>query len=133
MRIPFEYRSLQSRQLEALQHVRRDAPDGSGHDAPPPKRFAEPVAEVAASKLDADTARRLAVDLDCPVRGLGHRFEHAEPLLGMRVRVRVGKPVLEIPPDVAVVREAHERRLVGTRPVAHHAPSAFEFHAAVQR
>ena len=133
MRIPFEYRSLQSRQLEALQHVRRDAPDGSGHDAPPPKRFAEPVAEVPTVELDADAARDRTVLLDRPVRGLGHRFQHVEPLLGVYIGIRLGEPVLEVAPDVAVVSEAHERRPVGALPVAHHAPSAFEFHAAVQR
>src|SRR6267378_206491 len=94
----------------------------------------QPVTELggldvsAFSQRDADTARGVTVNLDCPMRGFGHGLKKREPPFGIGLRIRVRESVCEVAPNIAVVREPQQRAFVASRPVANHTLGALDLH-----
>jgi hypothetical protein len=131
-RIPSENRRVKAHEPKVRHGVRSDGVYRLRHDAAAPILLAQPIAKVARlgvnafSEDDPDAPYGLTVYLDGPMARLRHAVKKAKPRFGVRVCIGMRKQVREVAPDLAVVREANEGRLVASRPVANHAVDAFE-------
>lgn len=116
--VPGENWCLQSREWERLECIRRHGPRRRGSDAFAPGMLAKPIAEVsgvdsqAALRNDADTADRLAIELDGEVQP-GILLCVRDPELRISLRIGMRERIKEITPDGPVIGVAHKVLLVG--------------------
>jgi hypothetical protein len=120
--VPGEDVRLDAQQVVGGEGVRGHRTQRVGHDPPSPEPSPQPEADLrrpvvhVVAEDEADAAGGLAVHLDRPMRGRHLPRHPGEPSLGIRRRIRVGEPVAEIAPDLAVVRVADQRRGVAGLP-----------------
>src|SRR6266851_3881466 len=122
-RIPLEDRGLQTLEAEFGERVASSALERLGRDTFSPERFADPVADFGGQTMnvveqsDSDAPDRFSRKLDGEIGWLA-RFALAmlDPLLRTGARIRMGKKVSEVYPDLAVISVSYEGVDIGARP-----------------